>query len=514
MLPRAIAMALVATLAIGCTASPGEEDLAAAEEELLFFPSPSERAAIDRGERVWFDNTYGGERFFAFLRVHPDPTKRIDVGFRNVLETPRHMRHQVWGTINDPDCEANPAGGPDICDDPEDTGVIGIRRRIQPDGTELFGVACASCHAGIDPTNPPDDVNEPTWDNIHPTIGNQNLELGRVFAANLDPTDPRGLLFASWPAGAVDTTLLFSDNINNPGTITAFWNHPYRPTFEVGRDEEQLRNGQGGEDDFGGDLAALRVYTNIGVCFNECVAPAVATERPISIEECRATCPDFPPQSDLDDLTAFLGSARAPLLRDRWPRWRDYFRGRRVFRRECASCHEDRGLQRFALTNDEVNPLADDPANATNACRALTTNWEEGRLWAEFSSQVYKDRVEAGDRGYRTMPLTGIWSTSPLLHNQSIGPEVPAEATPTQRADAWEAAMWELLSTDRTPVVNVTPIDLPGVPAGTPLAYLFSRDPDTGAVLCDDVVENRGHYYGADLSDRDKRALIEWLRFQ
>jgi hypothetical protein len=64
----------------------------------------------------------------------------------------------------------------------------------------------------------------------------------------------------------------------------------------------------------------------------------------------------------------------------------------------------------------------------------------------------------------------------------------------------------------------VTPVDIPlpsgGVlPAGTPLDYLFSRAPD-GSLLCNDFVENRGHHFGADLSDRDKAALIEFLKYQ
>jgi hypothetical protein len=36
----------------------------------------------------------------------------------------------------------------------------------------------------------------------------------------------------------------------------------------------------------------------------------------------------------------------------------------------------------------------------------------------------------------------------------------------------------------------------------------------TGAVLCDDTVENRGHYYGADLDEFSKTALIYWLQYQ
>lgn len=473
-------------------------------------------SARERGRRIWFENTYGGEKFFSgVLPYHPDPLKRLRVGFDAVVNTPRAQRFDVWGVINDPDCVANPAGGRDLCDDPESSGVIGIRYKgVFVDGTDMYGAACAACHAGFDPTRPPEDPNDPDWNNIHATIGNQYLDFGAVFGANLGPADVRAFMFAAWPRGAVDTTLLFSDNIMNPGVVTAFWEHETRPRFDVGLDEPTLRNGQGGEDDVG-DLAAVRVYTNIGVCFQECTLPAMATGSPIDVDACRQACPDYPPQQDLDDMTVFLASHRAPQY-DGGPKdGAMYARGKQVFEATCAGCHDDDGQRRHALTSDEVIALTADPANTTNACRALTSNWEAGKLWAEFSSDVYKDRVAAGERGYRVMPVAGAWATTPLLHNQSIGDWAPADATPDERVQYFEAAMWELLSPARAPKVNVLPVTIPGVALeGTPLTYIFSRDPATGAVLCTDVVENRGHHYGAGLPDADKAALIHWLRYQ
>lgn len=481
------------------------------DENVSTVESEVDSASIDRGRDIWFNNTYGGEKFFSFLAVHPDPQKRIEVGFQAVIDTPRANRFDIWGTINDPDCEADPDGGPDICPNPTASGVVGIRKFDTPQGT-MFGAACAACHAGFDPVNPPADPAEPTWDNIHATIGNQYIKFGAIFGANLEPTDVRGLMFAAWPDGAVDTSLLFSDNIMNPGVVTAFWEHKNRNRFDVGMDQPQLRNGQGGEDDVG-DLAALRVYTNIGVCFFECVAGPATVGAPIDIDTCRDTCADFPPQQDLDDMTNFLASFDRPKFPG--PKLPGlYWYGKQKFNANCAGCHDNTGSLRRVLSNDEVNALVDDPINATNACRALSSNWEEGKIWAQFSSQLYKDRVEAGDRGYRTMPLGGIWSTSPFMHNQSIGGVAPADASPWERSFYYWDAMFELLSADREPVINTLPIDVGPFPAGTPLAYVFSRDPNTGELLCDDVVENRGHYFGSDLPVFQKVALIYYLQYQ
>jgi hypothetical protein len=171
------------------------------------------------------------------------------------------------------------------------------------------------------------------------------------------------------------------------------------------------------------------------------------------------------------------------------------------------------GEERQVLANDEINPLVSDPVNATHACRALTTNWEAGHIWEPFSSDNYKARAAAQLKGYRTMPLTGIWATAPLLHNVSIGPCPAPAATPGERVAAFRSAMMELMSRDRAPKVYRLPVDVGAFPAATPLTQIFSRDPDTGELLCADAVENRGHHYGADLSEADKEALIHWLLF-
>lgn len=503
----ASAMAILGVGAIGCTEQSSIEDLdrtSITEHEL--------NTAERRGRDIWFENTYGGGAFFAFLANHPDPSKRIRIAFNEVLNTPRAQRFNDWGLINDPDCWANPAGGPDICTDPAGTGVLGIRKEPGPGGTTFFGVTCASCHAGFDPLHPPEDPNEPTWANVHPTIGNQHAKFGKIFSYNLAPTDVRRLMFDAWPDGAVDTTALFNDNIMNPGVVTAFWDHPKRPTFDIGTGHDQMRNGQGGEDDVGGKLAAVRVYTNIGVCFAECVAPRADRpdpNAPIDLAQCKRDCANYPPEQDLDDMSDFLASVKSPDYPGHPWQVIKYIAGGLTFAGQCRDCHSVTGEGRKVLSDDEVNPL---DAQATNACRALTTNWDTGKLWAAFSSDVYKNR---GYKGYRTMPLTGIWSTAPFFHNQSIGPWAAADASPAERAAAYEAAMNEMMSNTRVPKVHVLPFPLsPTIPAGTPLHYIFSRDPATGQVLCTDVVENKGHTYGADLSPAAKSALIYWLKYQ
>jgi len=44
------------------------------------------------------------------------------------------------------------------------------------------------------------------------------------------------------------------------------------------------------------------------------------------------------------------------------------------------------------------------------------------------------------------------------------------------------------------------------------VAAYANVNPATGENLCADFAENQGHYFGALLSNSDKRALTEWLK--
>ena len=102
----------------------------------------------------------------------------------------------------------------------------------------------------------------------------------------------------------------------------------------------------------------------------------------------------------------------------------------------------------------------------TNACSPLATNALENNIWDNFSSRTYKDlpsvgsiavvdpysgkeslyQMPAGGRGYTRVPsLISVWSTTPLLLNNSVG---HFEASPSVEArmrsfnDAIEQLLW------------------------------------------------------------------------
>jgi hypothetical protein len=491
---------------------------------------------VAQGRDIWFKSTFGGEQFFSLIL--PNPPFNLPPGFDQLLTWPRDTRFDEFGVLNDPDCTPGDAstGYLDRCADPEAAGVVGLRKFPNPSGgPPLIGVTCAACHAGFDPTHPPSNPNHPRWETIHPTIGNQYLQSGKIFNGHLSPHDPRYQVFASWAPGTVDTTAIENDHINNPGMITPIWAVPDRPFFDLTIDGAPIRvhrSGQGGEDDTGCERAAIRVYFNIGMCAAECMVGHLAngpggSQTPIDLAECAQVCPALvQAEQSVDKLCAFLQTPTPPPLvhapdGPHFIDWKVVERGQKVFESACGSCHSngERSLAHNVLSDDLIHPVEE---IGTHSCRARTTNWRAGHIWATFSSDQYKERPTGGPGFYRDMLLRGIWATAPFFHNNRLG-HYTCDPSVAGRLAAYHDAMDLLLNPGKRDLVGSIPltsdfVEVPtpsGVltlPAGTPIAAFANIDPLTGVNLCPDFIENAGHYFGADLSDEDKQALTEFLK--
>jgi hypothetical protein len=590
-----LGVSCVATAAAAASCSSGEANEKTSAGSAPLTPSPvplpvPTTAQLQHGQNVWLKATFGGEVFFSLIL--PGPPFNLRLGIGNVLVTPRSQRFSQWGVINDPGCElGTDALGLDICApdvDPSDpdalyegepSGVVGIRKYPNPlytgsnpsptNSPYIFGVACAGCHAGFEPTNPPARPNHPTWDNISLTVGNQFLRAGAIFDANLAESDPRWQVFHTWAPGTVDTTAIENDGINNPGIIAQFFDFPDRPFFPVHSSLVDLtkfgdgkfwpmahRAGQGGEDDVGCQLAVTRVYFNIGMCAAQCMLPHLgtsppATQTPISLKECAEACvpgknpPPYAPlpyfdaqQDDAVDECAFITSAHmtpVPKLA-KAPGGLAYIdasvlsRGKQVFDKACADCHSNGHpipSPHNVYSDDLLHPASGyDPLHGeppgeigTNECRSLTTNWSSGHIWEEFTSD-FKRTLGRGH--YRDVPLLAVWATAPFFHNNRLGPEAAGPGVGA-RVAAFEESYEQLvnpwlrneLGSIQTTTVPIT-LSLNGLsvtlPAGTPVDLFANLDPTTLTLRCSDLVENGGHYFGALLSAADKYALREFLK--
>jgi mono/diheme cytochrome c family protein len=102
------------------------------------------------------------------------------------------------------------------------------------------GMACAFCHASFHPLKPPRDLTAPAWENISGNIGAQYLRTRAVFG-NLLPKDNFIYhLLDSQPPGTIDTSLIASDNINNPNTMNAVFKLPQRAVVSFRNPKEKI----------------------------------------------------------------------------------------------------------------------------------------------------------------------------------------------------------------------------------------------------------------------------------
>jgi hypothetical protein len=521
------------------------------------------------------------------------------------------------------------------------------------------GISCGSCHIAFNPSNPPEDPENPKWDNLASAIGNQYIKEGPVFAHNVKEGGFFREMLNAQPPGTSDTSRIATDNINNPNAIN--------PIFLLGvraaQGTEETLTGQtlllpkirdsvpegadfvkmpvphvlkDGADSVGVVGATLRVYINIGSYSQHFLQQhnaliGLTGQKPFEIATAQKNSVYWlATQQKFENVGKFFARLKSFRLADA-PGGQDWItkdvevmkRGKIVFAENCATCHSSKqppaDQEKITWFREQVmqpeffvdNFLSDDrryPITKiqTNAARACGTNAMRGHIWANFSSETYKNlpsvgviqvynpftnaeeefRMPAGGPGYyRTASLISVWSSAPFLHNNSLG-KFTGDPSVRGRMEAFNDAIEKLLwpekrlgkdsiwRTTQDCTLQIQAAALPAalrallkpfidsdgyfrigmVPAGTPINLLANVDPeidpkqladiflriklalaeiklrrlDAAAAAevmksqvapglikiskCPDLVEDRGHYFGTDLADDDKRALIELLK--
>lgn len=490
-------------------------------------PNPNLSDAENRGRCTWYLYTAGNENFYRTLYLK---TGGGFVDLLQFLDTRKHdQRFDNYGVMNDPGCES--ATEPDKyglwldkCKDSKSSGVVGFRKYDNPkfvpaawdaqkyyqDPTKieppyLIGASCAVCHVSFNPLKPPQEKEHPNWENLLPTVGNQYLEEGKLFAASLKPDNFVWQVINAQQAGTSDTSRIATDHINNPNIINSIYNLAFRPTHEEvmedGSKQQVYHILKDGADSIGALGALKRVYINIGSCSDYWLTlhePLYGRtpQKPFDVETAKKVCPDWNKTEELmPEMGGFLMTQTPPLLKDA-PGGAALIskddavmkRGKEVFAASCAQCHSSKQptaeiaadpeqarkwYQESVLSSDfsDQNFLSDDqryPVSliGTNAGRALATNAIKGHIWQEFSSKTYKqlpsvgtltfenpfDKSEpiefkapaTGQGYYRTPSLAGIWATAPYLHNNSVG-KYTKDPSVQARVDAYTDAMEKLL---------------------------------------------------------------------
>lgn len=105
------------------------------------------------------------------------------------------------------------------------------------------GMACGFCHVGPNPTNPPKDPEHPKWENLSSNPGAQYFWIDRIFSYQADESSFPYQLFRASRPGALDTSLVSTDYINNPRTMNAVYSLVPRLLNAVKFGEEKLAHG-------------------------------------------------------------------------------------------------------------------------------------------------------------------------------------------------------------------------------------------------------------------------------
>ena len=85
------------------------------------------------------------------------------------------------------------------------------------------GMSCAFCHVGPNPVKPPADADHPKWENLSSNVGAQYFWIDRIFDWNADASSYVYQMFHASKPGSLDTSLVSTDNINNPRTMNAVY---------------------------------------------------------------------------------------------------------------------------------------------------------------------------------------------------------------------------------------------------------------------------------------------------
>ena len=84
-------------------------------------------------------------------------------------------------------------------------------------------MSCGFCHVGPDPVRPPADPENPKLENLSSTVGAQYFWVDRIFIWRGDDENFIFQLMHTSRPGALDTSLITSDYINNPRTMNAVY---------------------------------------------------------------------------------------------------------------------------------------------------------------------------------------------------------------------------------------------------------------------------------------------------
>jgi len=163
--------------------------------------------------------------------------------------------------------------------------------------------------------------------------------------------------------------------------------------------------------------------------------------------------------------------------------------GKPIYEKQCASCHEFGQPQVGEVT--DISQIGTDRHRLDSFTQGLVDKFHEINFGPPFNFSAYRKTD-----GYADTPLDGVWMRAPYLHNGSV---------PT---------LWDLLQpADKRPTAFYKGYDV----YDPKNVGFITAGPDAERVgfllqTCFPGNGNGGHLYGVDLTDKEKWALIEYMK--
>ncbi|MGA8272942.1 MAG: hypothetical protein WB919_15375 [Candidatus Sulfotelmatobacter sp.] len=299
------------------------------------------------------------------------------------------------------------------------------------------GMSCGFCHVGPNPLKPPDNPNQPKWENLSSNVGAQYFWIDRIFYWEGEKDNFVWQLFHTSRPGSLDTSFVSTDNINNPRTMNAVYLLPERLENARRWGKETLAGGQKNNKQFNefissgpltnyylapstvwtprvlkdgsdsvGALGALnRVYLNIGTFSEEWLLHfnALVGGKPISpieISVARKNSAYFAAtEAQTPDMALFFlkstGAHHLEDLRKTNPDARKALeaddalvpKGKEVFAERCARCHSSK----LPTPPSNVAAIAIDDGQGCAGKNYLDC-WN--KYWAWTQTDDFKDQMK------------------------------------------------------------------------------------------------------------------------
>lgn len=296
------------------------------------------------------------------------------------------------------------------------------------------GMSCGFCHVGPNPVKPPADPDNPKWENLSSNVGAQYFWIDRIFYWEADKSNFVWQLFHTSRPGSLDTSLVSSDNINNPRSMNAIYLLKERLDHSTRWGKETLAGDQRNNKQFNdfisegpltqyyqapdtvwtprvlkdgadsvGALGALnRVYLNIGTFseewllhFNALVGGKPVT--PIKISVARQNSAYFAAtETQTPDMALFFLKTTEPHHLKDAPGGAEVLkkdeslvpRGKVVFAEQCARCHSSK----LPKPPPDVGAIAIDEGQGC-AGRNYLDCWN--KYWDWTKTQDFKKEMRA-----------------------------------------------------------------------------------------------------------------------